>query len=75
MAWGDWDPGTATGHTECLCPGTGRFTLYIHVSILLLLDLHPELSEGNRMRPFVLFVFVRVLSVFIRADLCCQLCI
>lgn len=72
---GDWEPGIVTGHTGHLCPGTGRLALYLSVSILPLLELHPELSDGNRMRLFVLFVFVRVLSVLVCADLCGQLCI
>lgn len=58
MACGDWDPGTTTRHTECLYPDAGRFTLYIRLSILPLLDLHPELSEGIRMRQLMQLVFV-----------------
>ena len=71
VAWGDQNPGTVTRNTDCLCPGMRRFTLYVCVCLLPLSDLHPALPGANRMRLFMLLIFVWVLFVvFTCADLC-----
>lgn len=37
--WGDWDPGTAAGQTECLRPAAGR----IHVIPVCIYNLTTQL--------------------------------
>lgn len=80
-SWGDWDPSTATGQTECLSLVSGGVHIaHVHIYLYRCISVYRysyhrpsscSAGEWNRMRPLVLVVC----AVSLRVDLGGQLCI